>query len=422
MATVLTTRIQLRNDLMTVWAEHNPILLPGEVGYEVDTNKFKIGNGQTAWNDLEYFTTDANANIEQQIENILEAIGDAASTDEKTVYGYINAIDKKYQTAVSNYLPLTGGTMIGNIILTDGGFVISDKAVDEKINAFANYITDNGKVDTLRELIQYVEEHGGEVIEITGAIDTLRNLVGDKSVAEQIAVAGTRYENRKYEIVHQPAGTLVRYHDEEIRIMVPAGTKYDFQQGGAGSDPNNYYIGLKIYAPENAVYFREDDKEVLEDKTFYNYTDNPFAGIDIYGRKYSIAWLAVAKYVDGKWVYYGANSKASKYIGWHIVTEWYDADLNPIGADGIRINLSNEDCHYITEPYFMGSVIKQMSVNGALVEVINNKVDITTKDIIKETEEIGVDEEQNLFIKKLAATKLFVPSGIELVLNGGAAE
>jgi hypothetical protein len=37
-----------------LWERVNPILGPGEIGIESDTNLFKFGNGRTPWNDLEY--------------------------------------------------------------------------------------------------------------------------------------------------------------------------------------------------------------------------------------------------------------------------------------------------------------------------------------------------------------------------------
>lgn len=50
----LKTRIVLRNDTAAKWTEINPTLKAGEFGIENDTNKFKIGNGTSAWNDLPY--------------------------------------------------------------------------------------------------------------------------------------------------------------------------------------------------------------------------------------------------------------------------------------------------------------------------------------------------------------------------------
>jgi len=42
-------RIQLRRDTAANWVLNNPILLPGELGIETDTLKFKVGNG-SRWN------------------------------------------------------------------------------------------------------------------------------------------------------------------------------------------------------------------------------------------------------------------------------------------------------------------------------------------------------------------------------------
>lgn len=50
-------QIQMRHDTAANWTSVNPILAVGEIGYESDTNKFKIGTGGTAWNSLAYFTS-----------------------------------------------------------------------------------------------------------------------------------------------------------------------------------------------------------------------------------------------------------------------------------------------------------------------------------------------------------------------------
>lgn len=49
-----TVRLQLRRGLADDWFDANPTLAAGEIGIETDTNTFKFGDGQTAWNDLEY--------------------------------------------------------------------------------------------------------------------------------------------------------------------------------------------------------------------------------------------------------------------------------------------------------------------------------------------------------------------------------
>ena len=50
----MAARIQLRRDTAPDWTSINPTLSAGELGYESNTDKFKIGDGATAWNDLDY--------------------------------------------------------------------------------------------------------------------------------------------------------------------------------------------------------------------------------------------------------------------------------------------------------------------------------------------------------------------------------
>ena len=49
----MADRIQQRRDTATRWAQYNPILLEGEIGWVSDNpNQYKIGDGEHAWNDL----------------------------------------------------------------------------------------------------------------------------------------------------------------------------------------------------------------------------------------------------------------------------------------------------------------------------------------------------------------------------------
>ena len=48
------SNIQLRRGSSTTWTSVNPVLDSGEIGYESDTGKFKIGNGSSVWTLLSY--------------------------------------------------------------------------------------------------------------------------------------------------------------------------------------------------------------------------------------------------------------------------------------------------------------------------------------------------------------------------------
>lgn len=47
-------QIQFRRDTAHNWAVANPVLLAGELGFETDTRKGKVGDGTTTWNNLPY--------------------------------------------------------------------------------------------------------------------------------------------------------------------------------------------------------------------------------------------------------------------------------------------------------------------------------------------------------------------------------
>ena len=46
--------IQIRRDTAANWTSANPTLAQGELGLETDTDKFKVGDGSTAWTSLGY--------------------------------------------------------------------------------------------------------------------------------------------------------------------------------------------------------------------------------------------------------------------------------------------------------------------------------------------------------------------------------
>lgn len=46
--------IQFRRGTAAAWTTANPILADGEMGFETDTRKQKIGDGVTAWSSLAY--------------------------------------------------------------------------------------------------------------------------------------------------------------------------------------------------------------------------------------------------------------------------------------------------------------------------------------------------------------------------------
>jgi len=50
-------RIILRQDIADNWTTANPVLGLGEVGFEIDTLRMKVGDDVSAWTALDYFNS-----------------------------------------------------------------------------------------------------------------------------------------------------------------------------------------------------------------------------------------------------------------------------------------------------------------------------------------------------------------------------
>lgn len=261
-------------------------------------------------------------------------------------------------------------------------------------------------------------------------IADIKKLVGDIPVSQQIIVSNTAlkevllskedakniYEAKKFEISGLPKGSIVTYGEKEIRVMCPRDAEFIKQSVGATGNANNYYMTFRTYAPDNAVGYREHlgtnfDKETLTDIK----TDN-------YGRKFQTTWLGVAAYSEttNTWSYYGANSTNNKYVGWDYRIDWYDAEGNIVDKSAIRINLTNENCHDNTEPYYLGKVVTGAKIGETVLEVTDRQISIPVGAGIKDSEEVKLNADGTLSIQKLDVSKL-VQTGT-LVLNGGDAD
>jgi hypothetical protein len=71
----MATRMQQRRGSAAQWTAANPVLAAGEIGFETDTSKFKMGNGTSTWSQLVYF-----ANATELTDAINSVVGMAPET------------------------------------------------------------------------------------------------------------------------------------------------------------------------------------------------------------------------------------------------------------------------------------------------------------------------------------------------------
>jgi hypothetical protein len=80
----MATRMQQRRGTAAQWTAANPVLAAGEIGFETDTSKFKMGNGSSVWTALTYFAnaTELAAIVDgapqalNTLNELAEALGD----------------------------------------------------------------------------------------------------------------------------------------------------------------------------------------------------------------------------------------------------------------------------------------------------------------------------------------------------------
>jgi hypothetical protein len=141
----MATRMQQRRGTAAQWTTANPVLNAGEIGYESDTNKFKIGDGDNHWDDLNYFL-DAIA-LGGSIDDYIPLTQRAAANGVATLDGsgkvpanQIPNMDELSQDAINT--ALVGGSGItktyddnGNTITLDVDITSGDglRIVDNKL-------------------------------------------------------------------------------------------------------------------------------------------------------------------------------------------------------------------------------------------------------------------------------------------------
>ena len=113
----LNTKIIIRNDTAENWTTKNTTLSKGEFGVENDTNKFKIGDGATAWKELAY-----------------------AGADETVIKSIINA-----NRDTCTYVDLTEGQEDADALATitspkQGDTAIVRKAIDDIHKSYTAYV------------------------------------------------------------------------------------------------------------------------------------------------------------------------------------------------------------------------------------------------------------------------------------------
>lgn len=217
----IRTIFQLRRDLAANWELHkNEIPAAGEPCFEIDTGIFKIGDGKTSYGQLKPIS---GVKLEADGKSIIleNSVFKLAGFDATNV-GATPRISKdgslewvmvptvETVTALQTAMTALQGEVTG--LKTNVGTLQSDidelraivgssgtgadtllsrvEGLEKEVDTILHGLTpDDGKIDSLMELISYVDTHGQAAAKMASDIKTLQELVGSTSVNSQILEA-----------------------------------------------------------------------------------------------------------------------------------------------------------------------------------------------------------------------------------------
>lgn len=231
-----TVRIQVRRGTASQWTSANPTLAAGEMGVESDTNKFKFGNGTTAWSSLSYAAADAAGISEISQDAVHQALtmGDGLSKSyndgDNTIT--ISVVD-------SYFIDLAKDAANESFLAADGlkkSYDGSSLTVDLDLATNGGLKIDNGKVavDT-------------DVTVTKSAIQTLtnKNLENPQVNDQTVTVSGTE--------INYLTGLTKNISESYVDVENAANDYTDTAISTLGNTVTNGYVPLSVVGQAEGV-------------------------------------------------------------------------------------------------------------------------------------------------------------------------
>lgn len=178
----MATRMQQRRGTAQQWIDAAPVVLaPGEIGFETDSNQFKIGDGTTEWQALSYF---------KNLESLGGSLDDYVPLTEKGIAGGVATLD------IDGLIPLAQ--------LPDGA------AIDAEVTAAVSAAT--GALETsIQTLDEKVDDNHGT------AMATIESSVSI-AIASEVTRANGAYDAYGAASTAQTAAELYAVGQKEAAV------------------------------------------------------------------------------------------------------------------------------------------------------------------------------------------------------------
>lgn len=251
------------------WKTQNLVLGPGEPGFEIDTGKLKVGNGVTAWNDLEYVTDSSNL-----MDDVVKYLGSASTLPEVANDGEICEInDAFYIRSNGQWKPLGKGETVSSIeVIKLRGETLVIETV--KLNG-SNY-------NNLAEALAAASE--GDLITIPSTYHQPIAIPDDKNIGLDLSNVSIISEKAPISIGYGSTITVSGAGRLESRGHGVASLENNGELYLAGgtferlldSEANGFYTILNHgdMTIQNAIVACEKDYSSLVENGYYNYSSN----------------------------------------------------------------------------------------------------------------------------------------------------
>jgi uncharacterized protein YoxC len=216
----MATRMQQRRGTAQQWTDANPRLAAGEIGFETDTGKFKVGDDVNFWNDLAYFVNADDLNgelgdyatqeyVDTAIENVvglapetLDTLAELAASlgdDADFSTTIFNATEVSKQEAITlaeqytdaeiTTLSDTVSGTTSDIIATADALALDVQGLSSTLDNLSGDVTDvsNTVATHTTEIADLVTENTNQ----NTSIDTLNTSLTSKAPLENPTFTGT---------------------------------------------------------------------------------------------------------------------------------------------------------------------------------------------------------------------------------------
>ena len=141
------TQIQVRRGTASSWTSTNPTLAAGEIGFETDTGKIKVGTGSSTWSALNYigaanaiqyvYTASAGQTTFSGADNNSLTLSYTVGAQQVFVNGVLQVSGTDYTATNGTSITLTTATIASDIvtIVAFGTFTVADTYTQSAANA-----------------------------------------------------------------------------------------------------------------------------------------------------------------------------------------------------------------------------------------------------------------------------------------------